>query len=438
MKRKSSGRANGAAPGGVVGIVGLGYVGLPLGVAFARAGLSVLGFDQDEKKVASVNAGKSYIKHIPSADIKTLLRHGGRATAKARDLSRADAVLICVPTPLTKNRDPDMSYVEAAADMLSGVVRPGQLICLESTTYPGTTREVLLPRLEKSGLKAGRDFHLAYSPEREDPGSQGHSANAIPKVVGGLTPACLAEARALYDRVVPRTVPVSSLETAEATKLMENIFRCVNIALVNELKQVFARMGLDIWEVVEAASTKPFGYMPFYPGPGLGGHCIPIDPFYLAWKAREYESATRFIELAGEVNVSMPEYVVSRTMEELNRAGKCLKGSRVLILGLAYKPDVDDIRESPSLRLIELLERSGTKVDYHDPHVPAMEGGHGLKGRRSAAFTAASLKRYDAVIIATNHRNVDYGLLGRSARLIVDTRNAMSGIKGAKARVAKA
>ena len=436
MKTKAA--AKGRAARGSVGIVGLGYVGLPLGVAFARSGLPVLGFDSDMKKVTAINAGRSYIKHIAASEVKALLGYGGRATANPEDLREADAILICVPTPLTKNRDPDMSYVQGAADMLSGVLRKGQLICLESTTYPGTTREVVLPRLEKSGLKAGRDFHLAYSPEREDPGSSGHSANVIPKVVGGFTPRCLSRARELYDRVVPRTVPVSSLETAEATKLMENIFRCVNIALVNELKQVFARMGLDVWEVVEAASSKPFGYMPFYPGPGLGGHCIPIDPFYLAWKAREYESATRFIELAGEVNVSMPEYVVGRTVEELNRERKSLNGSRVLVVGLAYKPDVDDVRESPSLRLIELYSRHGAEVDYHDPHVPAMPEGCGDAAMKSVAVTAAALKKYDAVVIATNHGDLDYALLGRAAGLIIDTRNAMAKVKNPKARVAKA
>ncbi len=424
-----------------VGVVGLGYVGLPLCAAFARAGLPVIAFDLDARKAACVNAGRSYIKHIPSSDVKAMLRSGGRATTNPADLAEADAILICVPTPLTKNRDPDMSFVEAAADTLSAVVRKGQLICLESTTYPGTTREVVLPRLEKSGLRAGRDFHLAYSPEREDPGSRGHSANAIPKVVGGLTPACLEKARRLYDRVAPRTVPVSSLETAEATKLMENIFRCVNIALVNELKQVFARMGLDIWEVVGAAATKPFGYMPFYPGPGLGGHCIPIDPFYLAWKAREYESATRFIELAGEVNVSMPEYVVGRTVEELNRERKSLNGSSVLLVGLAYKPDVDDVRESPALRLIELYSRHGCAVDYHDPHIPAMPeqcGCDAARAMRSVPLTRAALGKYDAVVIATNHTDIDYALVGRAARLVIDTRNAMAVVKNPGARVAKA
>ncbi len=439
---RSRGSSRRAETGGMVGIVGLGYVGLPLAVAFARAGARVLGFDNDRKKVDAVNAGKSGIRHIPARDVRALLRNGGRATADPADLAEADAVLICVPTPLTKHREPDLGFVEAAADMLAGVLRKGQLICLESTTYPGTTREILLPRLEAGGLRGGRDFHLAYSPEREDPGSAGHSADAIPKVVGGLTPACLGKARALYDRVVPETVPVSSLETAEATKLMENIFRCVNIALVNELKQVFSRMGIDIWEVVEAASTKPFGYMPFLPGPGLGGHCIPIDPFYLAWKAREYECATRFIELAGEVNVAMPEYVARRTAEELNAERKSLRGSRLLLIGLAYKPNVDDVRESPSLRLMELFSRQGARVDYHDPLVPAMpaaqEARGGGGGQRSISLSAAALRRYDAVVIATNHRTIDYGLLGRSAKLIIDTRNAMRGVKGIQARVAKA
>ncbi len=421
-----------------IAIVGMGYVGLPLAAAFARSGLPVLGFDRDADKVAAINAGRSYIKHIPDEDVAALRRRGGGATTDPARLAEADDVLVCVPTPLGKNRDPDMSHVQDAADMLSGVVRKGQLVCLESTTYPGTTREVVLPRLEKSGLAAGRDFHLAYSPEREDPGRRGHSANAIPKVVGGLTPACLARARELYDRVVPRTIPVSSLETAEATKLMENIFRCVNIALVNELKQVFARMGLDIWEVIDAASSKPFGYMPFYPGPGLGGHCIPIDPFYLAWKAREYESVTRFIELAGEINVSMPEYVVARTVEELNRDRKSLNGSRILIVGLAYKPDVDDIRESPSLRLIELYARHGADAVYHDPYVPAMPGNPGTPALASVPLTAATLRRQDAVVIATNHSGLDYGLIARAASLVIDTRNALAGVDNPKARVAKA
>lgn len=424
----------------IVGLMGMGYVGLPLAAAFARAELQVIGYDPDPDKMAAVNSGRSHIKHIPDADVQTILQQGGFATDNPSDLAKANAVLICVPTPLTKNRDPDMSFVESAAETIAGVLRKGQLICLESTTYPGTTREVVLPLLERSGLKAGRDFMLAYSPEREDPGTAGHSANDIPKVVGGLTPKCLRKARELYDLVVPSTVPVSSLETAEATKLMENIFRCVNIALVNELKQVFARMGLDVWEVVEAAKTKPFGYMPFYPGPGLGGHCIPIDPFYLAWKAREYETSTRFIELAGEVNVSMPEYVVARTVEELNRQKKSLNGSRILIVGMAYKKDVDDLRESPSIRLMELFLRHGAVVDYHDPHIPIFrgEGDSGLPDMESKPLRPTMLKRYDAVVISTNHSAVDYELLGCAAKLIVDTRNAMAGVRNVAARVAKA
>ncbi len=422
-----------------VAIVGLGYVGLPLGVGFARAGLSVLGYDMDAKKIEAVNAGKSYISHIADADLQIILDKKGRATINPQDLSQAAAILICVPTPLTRHREPDMRFIENTAAMLAGVVRKGQLVILESTTYPGTTRELLLPKLEAGGLKAGHDFHLAYSPEREDPGSAGHSAPNIPKVVGGFTPSCLAAARKLYDRIVPATVPVSSLETAEATKLMENIFRCVNIALVNELKQVFQRMNIDVWEVVEAAKSKPFGFMPFYPGPGLGGHCIPIDPFYLTWKAREFDCSTRFIELAGEVNIAMPEYVVKRAAEELNAAEKSLRGSRILILGMAYKKDVDDIRESPSLKLLELFQKSGAEVAYHDPFVPALK-----KIRRydfalkSTPLSPQSLTGFDLVVVATDHSRVDYRLVGENARLILDTRNAMAKFLPCRAKVAKA
>lgn len=423
----------------VVGIVGLGYVGLPLGVAFAKAGFPVLGYDMDEVKTSAINSGRQYIKHIPAADVKEIKKHGGWASTNPKELSKADAILICVPTPLTKQREPDMSYIVSTADMLSKVVRRGQIVILESTTYPGTTREILLPPLEKSGLKGGKDFHIAYSPEREDPGSKGHSAHEIPKVVGGLTQDSLKIARALYDCVVPKTVPVSSPEAAEATKLMENIFRCVNIALVNELKQVFARMNIDIWEVVDAAKSKPFGFMPFYPGPGLGGHCIPIDPFYLTWKAREYECSTRFIELAGEVNIAMPEYVVARASEELNHMKKSLNGSRILLVGVAYKKDVDDMRESPSLRLLELFGRSGAKVDYHDPYIPTLPKTRNYKfTQKSVPLTAANLKKYDAVVIATDHTDIDYRSIGANAKLIIDTRNAMKGIGKTKARVAKA
>ncbi len=423
----------------VVGIVGLGYVGLPLAVMFAKAGFRVIGYDMDPAKAEAVNAGRQYIRHIPAGDVREIRNHGGHATAEPGDLGEADAVLICVPTPLTKNREPDMTYIANTAAMLAGTVRRGQLVILESTTYPGTTREVLLPQLERSGLRAGRDFLLAYSPEREDPGNREHSAHAIPKVVGGLTAACLEAAAALYDQVVPKTVPVSSLETAEATKLMENIFRCVNIALVNELKQVFTRMGVDAWEVIDAAKTKPFGFMPFYPGPGLGGHCIPIDPFYLTWKAREYGCVTRFIELAGEVNVAMPDFVISRIADALNFAKKSINGSRILVIGAAYKKNVDDVRESPSLKLLDALMKHGAGVDYHDPFVPVLPRTRNYQlSLKSVPLTAARLRRYDAVLIATNHDGVDYGLIGRYAKLVIDTRNAMAGVGKAKARVVKA
>lgn len=423
----------------VVGVVGLGYVGLPLAAAFARAGCRVIGFDTDPKKASALNAGKSYIRHIPAADVRAVLNAHGCATNTPADLAAADAILICVPTPLTPNREPDMQYIRGTADMLARVVRPGQLIVLESTTYPGTTRTILQPALEAGGLRAGKDFFLAYSPEREDPGSKNHSAACLPKVTGGLTKNCLALARALYEIIVPQTVPVSSLDTAEAAKLLENIFRCVNIALVNELKVVFDRMGIDVWEVINAAATKPFGFMPFYPGPGLGGHCIPIDPFYLTWKAREVDCATRFIELAGEVNASMPEYVVGRTALALNDARKSLRDSKILIIGAAYKKDVDDIRESPSLRLMELLLAHGAVVAYHDPFVPALPRTRKYNfGLRSQPLTPAVVRAQDAVLIATDHTDVEYALLGQHAKIIIDTRNAMARVTRPKARVVKA
>ncbi|MDR0362446.1 MAG: nucleotide sugar dehydrogenase [Planctomycetota bacterium] len=423
----------------VVAILGLGYVGLPLAVSFARAGFKTHCFDSDRRKVAAINAGRRYIRHIPASDVRAIGESGGRASASLKDLPSADAVVIAVPTPLTPQREPDISHIIEAAVAVASTLRPGQLVSLESTTYPGTTREVLLPFLARSGLKPGRDFFLAYSPEREDPARAGHSARDLPKVVGGLTRRCLDLASLLYGKIVPEVVPVSSPEAAEAAKLTENIFRFVNIGLVNELKTVFDRMGVDIWEVVEAAKTKPFGYMPFYPGPGLGGHCIPIDPYYLLWKAREYGRTARFIELAGEVNAAMPDRVLRRTAEELNRERKSLNGSRILLVGVAYKNDIDDVRESPGLKLLDMFEAGGARVDYHDPHVPRLAGrGADGKGMKSVVLRASALAEYDAVVVTVAHSKVNYRMLGESARLIVDTKNAMAGVDAVRARVVKA
>jgi UDP-N-acetyl-D-glucosamine dehydrogenase len=407
-----------------IGIVGLGYVGLPLGLAFAKAGNTVLGFDTDPAKIEALAKGTSYIHHIPSAEIAETVK-AGRLSATC-DFSRAaepDAIVICVPTPLTINRVPDLTYVEKTAHAIAPHIRKGQLIVLESTTYPGTTDEVMLPILEKgSGLKAGTDFHLAYSPEREDPGNPNSKLRIIPKVVGGLTPRCRELAERMYTTVVERVVPVSSCRAAEATKLLENIFRAVNIALVNELKVVYKSMGIDVWEVIEAAKTKPFGFMAFYPGPGLGGHCIPIDPFYLTWKALEYGQHTRLIELAGEINGAMPSYVVSRVGDALNDSGKSIKGSRILVLGLAYKPNVDDDRESPTYEIMHELEAKGANVDYNDPYVPKIRPGrsnHAVAGRPSRPITAD----YDALVLCTQHdeyRDFDFAALGVP---LVDARN---------------
>ncbi len=414
-----------------IAIVGLGYVGLPLSLHFAKAGTEVLGLDIDSAKVEAINAGKSYIKHIDPFEIAQEVQ-AGRLSASA-DFSRVSevgAVIICVPTPLNKNREPDISYILKTGQAIAPHLRKRSLVVLESTTYPGTTDEDLRGVLEEgSGLKAGEDFHLAFSPEREDPGNPASRVSEIPKVVGGLTPECLERAVALYRRAIKTVIPVSSSRTAEATKLLENIFRSVNIALVNELKMVYTAMGIDIWEVINAAKTKPFGYMPFYPGPGLGGHCIPIDPFYLTWKAREYGQYTRFIELAGEINTWMPEYVVNRTAEALNLAGKPLKGSRVLILGIAYKPNVDDDRESPSYHLMDLLARRGASVDYFDPHVPVIRPSREHSqwaGLKSVCWNRATLAQFDIVVIATAHDAINYKQLGNWAQLIVDTRNAMA------------
>ena len=426
----------------LIGIIGLGYVGLPLVREFAAGGMTILGFDVDPRKVQMLAAGKSYIRHIPESLIAELVGSGRfSATCDLARLGEPDAIIICVPTPLTPAREPDMSYIESTARSIAAALRPGQLVVLESTTYPGTTREVVLPILEAGAnkLKAGRDFLLAFSPEREDPGRKDHSTRTIPKVVGGLDAASQAAAVAVYRQAVKNVVPVSSPEVAEACKILENVFRCINIALVNELKVLFDKMGIDVWEVIAAASTKPFGFMPFYPGPGLGGHCIPIDPFYLTWKARQYGQATRFIELAGEINTAMPGYVVRRVQDALNDAGKPLKGSRVLVLGLAYKKDVDDDRESPSFHLIEKLETLGAVVDYNDPFVPVTRPGREHKlNKTSVELTESALAGYDCVLIATDHTGYDYPWIVSNARLVVDTRNATSKVTAGREKIVKA
>jgi UDP-N-acetyl-D-glucosamine dehydrogenase len=426
-----------------VGVIGLGYVGLPLVLAVATAGFRVMGFDIDPEKVAELNAGRSYIRHIPDAAIAGLRSERAfRAFTDFAALSHVDAVLICVPTPLTRHREPDLSFIVGTAESIAPHLRRGQLIVLESTTYPGTTRDVVRPILERSGLKSGIDFFLAYSPEREDPGNTQYSTTKIPKVVGGDGGMALKLAQALYDQFVAGTVTVSSPEAAEAVKLTENIFRAVNIALVNELKVVYDAMGIDVWEVIKAAATKPFGFMPFYPGPGLGGHCIPIDPFYLTWKAREYGVSTRFIELAGEINTAMPRYVVERLQSALNaRSGKGLKGTRVLILGVAYKKNVADVRESPTLKLMQMLEAQGASCVYHDPFVPEIPRSREhpeFAGRRSVDLTAAEAQRCGAALICTDHDGVDYRLLVAHCPLVVDTRNACANAGIASDRVVRA
>ena len=420
--------------------MGLGYVGLPLAGEFASAGLKVVGFDVDEKKVKTLNSGRSIIKHVPHSQVKKIVKAGRfQATTNMARLKTVDAILVCVPTPLTQNREPDLQFIISSTKTIAKYLQRGQLVVLESTTYPGTTREVMAPILQSSGLKAGRDFHLAYSPEREDPGNKDFSTGTIPKVVGGLTKKCCEIACRVYDIAIVRTVPVSSLETAEATKILENVYRCVNIAMVNELKVVFDRMGIDVWEVIGAASTKPFGFKAFYPGPGLGGHCIPIDPFYLTWKARQYDMPTRFIELAGEINTSMPRYVVTKTVDALNEHSKSLKGSKVLVLGLAYKKDIDDLRESPSIELIELLRQKGAKVDYNDPYIPRThkQRRHNLR-MASKKLSAKMLAGYDAVLISTDHSDYDYNWIVKNAKLVVDARNATAAVRGAARKVVKA
>ena len=413
----------------VVGVVGMGYVGLPLTLAAAAAGYRVVGFDIDPQKVDQINSGSSYLKHIKSEQIADAVRERGlRATADFQDLKFVDGIIICVPTPLTANREPDLGFVERTAETIAAYLRKGQLVVLESTTWPGTTAEIVKPILERTGLRSGEDFYLAFSPEREDPGNTEFSTQTIPKVVGGDDAKSRKLVTALYRSIMNHVVVVSSTKTAEAVKLTENIFRAVNIALVNELKVVYDAMGIDVWEVIEAAKTKPFGFTPFYPGPGLGGHCIPIDPFYLTWKAREFEISTRFIELAGEINTQMPRYVVDKLVRALDRhIGRGLSNSRILILGIAYKKNIDDIRESPALKLIELIEARGASVDYYDPHVPVIPKSreHGrLAGRASIPWGKDLLSQYDAVVVATDHDAVDYRQLCQAASLIVDTRNA--------------
>lgn len=413
-----------------IGVIGLGYVGLPLVRALAAAGFQVIGFDTDRHKIEMLERGETYIRHLPGGQFREMISQAQFSpTTDFSRVGQADAIIICVPTPLTSHREPDLDFVTGTGRTIAPFLRTGQLIVLESTTYPGTSREVLKPLLAESGLEFGRDIFLAFSPEREDPGNSEFSLTSVPKIVGGDDADALELAVALYDQVVGKTVPVSSLDTAEAVKITENIFRAVNIALVNELKLIFTCMGIDVWEVIEAAKTKPFGFMAFYPGPGLGGHCIPIDPFYLTWKAREYEMPTRFIELAGEINASMPAVIVNRAIEELGRRfSKSLTGSRVLLLGLAYKPNVEDIRESPSLRIIELLEGRGAHVDYHDPFVPEIPSTrqHGqLAGRRSIKLVPETVREYDLALIVTDHDSVDYDVLVENARLVIDTRNAI-------------
>lgn len=419
----------------IIGIIGMGYVGLPLGLEFASKGFNVIGFDLDETKVKKLNEGESYIKHISESRIKNVLsKKTFSATTQFEKLPEADAIIICVPTPLDDHREPDMTYIISTTETIAKYIRKGQLVSLESTTYPGTTDEILRPMFENAGerdggkkFEVGKDFYLSFSPEREDPNNPDFNTATIPKVVGGETPECVKVATALYNNVVVKTIPVSSTRAAEATKLTENIYRSVNIALVNELKMVFDRMNIDVWEVIDAAATKPFGFQPFYPGPGLGGHCIPIDPFYLTWKAREYEVHTRFIELAGEVNTFMPYYVVEKSGEALNRIKKSLNGSKVLILGVAYKRDVDDMRESPSLRLIELFREKGCEVSYNDPYVNKLPRTRKYQfDMRSVELNKENLSKFDLVVLSTDHSNYDYKMILDSSKLIVDSRNAFS------------
>jgi len=416
----------------VVGVIGLGYVGLPLLATFHQAGFRVIGFDVDPAKIAALFRGENYLKHLGDDLAKNLLTTGRfDATTDMNRLGEPDAVICCVPTPLGAHREPDLSYVERSAEMIGKTLRAGQLVILESSTYPRTTRDVMLPRLQTKEMRCGQEFYLAYSPEREDPGRKDFTTSTIPKLVGGIDAASGEVAVALYQQAIQHVIPVSSAEIAEAAKLLENIYRAVNIALVNEMKMVLTAMDIDIWQVIAAAATKPFGFASFYPGPGLGGHCIPIDPFYLTWKAREVGLPTRFIELAGEINHGMPEYVVNRTALALNDRGKAVKGANILILGLAYKPDVDDVRESPSFELIEKLSALGAEVDYNDPHVPMT---HRMRKydlqMKSVPLSAEGLASYDCVVIATHHSAYDWQMIADHAKLIIDSRGALRHISG--------
>ncbi len=424
-----------------VGIVGLGYVGLPLVLRFAEEHFPVLGFDVDPAKVRKLQDGESYIRHIPAKRLRVLIKEKRfEPTTDFQRLAEADCIIICVPTPLTPKKDPDLQYIENTTDAISRTLRRGQLVCLESTTYPGTTEEILLERFRATGLEAGSDYFLIFSPEREDPGNPKYSTRTIPKVVGGITPDCLEVGTKLYGQVIDRVVPVSSTRAAELVKLLENIYRCVNIALVNELKLLGDRMDIDVWEVIDAASTKPFGFTPFYPGPGLGGHCIPIDPFYLSWKAKEYDFSTRFIQLAGEVNTAIPHYVVERIGKVLNDRSCSIRDSKILILGVAYKKDVDDVRESPALEIMEILQAKGALLSYSDPYIPRLHKmrAYDFSHMSSLPLNEDVLKSQDLVLITTDHSSIDYQWVVDHASTIVDTRNATRRVTRGREKIVKA
>jgi UDP-N-acetyl-D-glucosamine dehydrogenase len=424
-----------------IGVVGLGYVGLPLILRFGEEHFPILGFDVDPVKVRKLNAGESYIRHIPAERLQILLKEKQfEATSDFSRLAQADCIIICVPTPLTAKKDPDLQYIEKTADSISKTLRKGQMVSLESTTYPGTTEEILLERFRPSGLEPGKDYFLVFSPEREDPGNPKFSTRTIPKVVGGFTPDCLEVGQTLYGQVIDRIIPVSSTRAAELVKLLENIYRCVNIALVNELKLLADRMNIDIWEVIDAAASKPFGYTPFYPGPGLGGHCIPIDPFYLSWKAKEYDFATRFIQLAGEVNTSIPYYVVERIGKALNDHSKSIRGSKILLLGVAYKKDVDDVRESPALEIMEILQERGAVLSYSDPYISRLHKmrAHDFSNMSSAPLTEELLRSQDIALITTDHTSVDYQFVVDHTPLVVDTRNATRSVARGRGKIVRA